>query len=241
MAKHTGLLLSSLVASALVSLAAAPAQAQTHFEWVEEMVTNVTPDTNTWAMPCAITWGDPATGAGYSASTNGACLFTQSLRMADPTITGSLLTFWWGSSNPASNVIHDHIAAENHFEHLDDFALVMPGDVLASKYSASGGDTGYTMIVAYAELSEEMGGVSRYLVQVYDSTRSPHGETDTRWQADQGTHDQGVGTGFLFVDTDATGKIVGHTWSSIPNGTYYPQQDPPLPQQRHLVAGRFVR
>ena len=234
MAKHTGLLLSSLVASALVSLAAAPAQAQTAFEWAEQLVTNVTPEANAWGMPCAITWGDPDSGVGYSAITNGACLFTQSLKKSDPTITNSLLTFWWGSANPASNAIHDYIVAENHFENID-FALVQSGDVLASKYTAAGGDTGYLMIVANSEFVGLVGGAELYLVQVYDSTRSPHGDTDTRWNADQGSHDHGVGVGFLYVDANAAGEIVGHTWSTPINGSYY------TPQQRHLVAGRFVR
>src|SRR5689334_12007353 len=99
MAKHLGLL-SSLVAGAAVTLAASSAQAQTAFSYANELVANVTPEANSWNSPCAITWGDPATGIGYSAVTNGTCLFTLSLKKADPTVTNSLLTFWWGSSSP---------------------------------------------------------------------------------------------------------------------------------------------
>jgi hypothetical protein len=236
MAKHTGLLLSSLVASALVSLAAAPAQAQTAFEWAEQLVTNVTPEANTWGSPCDIVWGNPVSGAGYSAKTNGACLFTQSLKKADPTITNSLLTFWFGSASPDAMKYHDYIAAENKFENITDFALAQPGDVLATKYTSNGVSNGYLMILAHSEYVGESNDVSRYLIQVYDSTRAPHADTDTRWNADMGAHDYGVGTGYLYIDTNPlTGAILAHSWSLTLSGTYYTQE------QRHVVAGRFVR
>jgi len=237
MSKHTGLLLSSAIAGALVTLAAGPAQAQqSAFQYVEELVTNITPEANTWGSPCDIVWGDLASGTGYSAKTNGACLFTQSLKKADPTITNSLLTFWFGSASPDSTKYHDFILAENKFENITDFALAQPGDILASKYLSNNINTGYLMVLAYSEYVGESNGVSRYLIQVYDSTRAPHANTDTRWNGDAGAHDYGVGTGYLYVDTNPmTGEILAHSWSTVLNGTYYTQQ------QRHLAVGRFVR
>jgi hypothetical protein len=237
MAKHIGLL-SSLVAGAAVTLAASSAQAQTALDWAQELVTNITPEANTWGTPCSLVWGDPAAGTGYSANTNGACLFTLSLKKADPTITNSLLTFWWGSANPSSPILHDQIVAENHFTRIQDVALIQPGDLLAVKYTASGNETGYVMIVGNAELAGPgAGGSERYLLEVYDSTRSPHSSVDTRWNADAGAHDWGAGIGYLHLDADpsADGAIVAHTWSTDLNGSYYTQE------QRHLVVGRFVR
>jgi hypothetical protein len=237
MAKRIGLL-SSLVASAVVTLAAPSARAQTAHDCVQELLTNITPATNTWGSPCSITWGDPVTGTGYAANTNGACLYTQCLKRSDPTLTSALLTSWWGSASPSSPVYHDQIVAQNHFTHITDFALAQPGDVLVVKYTASGVDTGYSMILG---LSEPVGwtednSAEIFLAEVYDSTRTPHGYTDTRWYADNGSHDWGVGHSYLYVEVDpVTGEILAHTWSTVLNGSYYTQE------QRHMVLGRFVR
>lgn len=235
MIKHIGLL-SSLVASALVTLAASPAQAQTAGQWASDLAAHITPASNSWGTPCVITWGDPATGAGYSATTNGACLYTLSLKKSDSTITNALIQFWWGSANPSSPTYHDQIVAQNHFTNVTDFALAQPGDLLATKYASSTGNTGYLMILESSDSEGVVNGVERFRIGVIDSTRSPHGEPDSRWNADGGVHDYGVGTAELYVDADATtGEILAHTWSTTANGSYY------LQAERHLVVGRFVR
>ncbi len=235
MSKQIGLL-SSLVASAVVTLAASSAQAQTPLQWAADLADHVAPSANAWGTPCAITWGDAVTGVGYSATTNGACLYTLSLKKSDSSINNALLQFWWGSANPSSPTYHDQIVAQNHFINVTDFRTAQPGDLLVSKYAGSTGNTGYQLILLSSESEGVVNGVERFSVTAVDSTRSPHGETDSRWNADGGVHDYGVGIGSLYVDANAsTGEIVGHTWSTVANGSYYGQAE------RHLVAGRFVR
>lgn len=237
MAKRTALILSSVLASTIVTVAAAPASAQTFRDYAEEIALFTTPADNNWASPCAMDW------VAYTATTNGMCYFTLSLKKSDPTITNPILTQWWGSTNPASPVLHDIIIQDNpavkHFDHITDFATALAGDLLVTKYQSGQSFTGYTMMLAvdpewYATTME---GYDRYLCTVLDSTRTPHGNTDTRWMADAGgAHDWGVGAGEMYVDADpATGEIMRHTWSRDPKGTSYTQD------VRHMVVGLFVR
>jgi hypothetical protein len=237
MAKRTALVISSILAGSLVTVAAAPASAQTFRDWAEDLVLGVTPANNTWGTPCAIDW------AGYTATTNGVCLFTLSLKKSDATITNAVLTSWWGSTNPPSPSLHDKILENNpatrHFEHIDDFSMAEWGDLLVTKYLSGSSYTGYTMILAdYPQWSSTTAeGYDRYLVIVLDSTQTPHWQYDSRWLADAGgVHDRGVGWGELYVDADpATGEIVRHTWSRDPMGTKYDQAT------RNMACGRFVR
>jgi hypothetical protein len=240
MAKRAALVLSSVLASTLVTAAAAPASAQTFLDYAIDIALGVTPADNNWASPCDIDWApDP-----YKATTNGVCYFTLSLKKSDPTITNPILTQWWGSTNPPSPDLHELIVendpAVNHFEHVADFSAALAGDLLVTEYQQGSGNwTGYTMMLGLDPEwhSTTMEGYDRYLCTVLDSTRTPHGNTDTRWLADAGgVHDWGVGIGEMYVDTDPmNGAIVRHTWSRDPKGTSYPQA------VRNMAAGRFIR
>ncbi|MCC6557708.1 MAG: hypothetical protein IT372_32555 [Polyangiaceae bacterium] len=224
---RTGIVLSSILAGSLVTLAAAPARASA-LDAAHEIAYNVAPASNTWGSPCSISW------TGYTANTNGACLFTLSLQHDDPTITTSLISTWWGSNNPSGPVYYSQIVAENHFTNITNVADIEAGDLLAVRYLSGGSYIGYVMIVEFApELIA--GSSTRYLVGIIDATKTPHGSTDSRWQADAGgVHDWGVGYGDIFIDADENGAIAAHTWSTG-TGSYYTQAT------RQMVAGRFVR
>lgn len=73
---------------------------------------------------------------------------------------------------------------------------------------------------------------TQYVVEVIDSSRSGHGPTDTRLRED-GTWQDGVGIGIFRLYADATGTIVGYTWSTYTTSVYYDQTT------RHPVVGRF--
>jgi len=67
---------------------------------------------------------------------------------------------------------------------------------------------------------------------VNDSSESGHGRTDTRRKSD-GTFGSGVGEGIFCLYTNASGEIVGYTWSTFANSDYYDQT------MRNLVVGRL--
>lgn len=72
-------------------------------------------------------------------------------------------------------------------------------------------------------------------VAVIDSSKSPHGEGDTRRRANpDGSDDNGLGRGDLRILTDPSGKIVGYTWSTSPNSRLRSVKERPM------IAGRYL-
>jgi hypothetical protein len=90
-----------------------------------------------------------------------------------------------------------------------------PGDVVAWEYKTAI-SSGHAVIVASVPLSAEEG---TWVVKVYDSTSSPHGE-DTRPQDSRTTvftasgKKSGLGHGMMAFSADpSTGAITGYRWS----------------------------
>ncbi|EYF01989.1 hypothetical protein [Chondromyces apiculatus] len=249
MAKLNGLALSSIVAGALVSLAAstahaAPITSTVHLDLMFDLAASLygvdpAEGRNNWATPseaCAITWSGGS--AQPAALTKGACFFTLALRQADPTVTTTKMWQWWGANNPSSPTYYDAVAAGAKFHNLPTVAEIVPGDLLVAKYTTQGGVlTGYNMVVSTIDVFTVLpNGNTRYILEVIDSTRDPHGEQDSRWNI--GGDIQGVGYGLIFLDANAaTGAIDGHSWSNQGKN----QSDYYTLAQRPLLAGRFDR
>ncbi|AKT38121.1 hypothetical protein [Chondromyces crocatus] len=235
------LTLSTLTAAvALTFSATSQAQPTTptdHLDDLEALVSVLTPANNTWGSPCAIDW------LAGTAVTNGACAFTLSLAHAYPTVTSTVRLQWWGASNPGAPVYYDQIGLEKKFWSITDVLDVLPGDIVATKYAGSGSSTTGTIFVV-AEINHELtlpSGNERYRVDIVDSTSSPHGSSDSRYQAVSSSppvHVQGIGTGEIFLDFDpVSGTYAGHTWSTSTGATYYPNTSGS--GGRQLVVGRF--
>lgn len=81
------------------------------------------------------------------------------------------------------------------------------GDLIAwwHEEHQKGENTGHVMIIAEPPALEQAG---RWRIRVFDSTASPHG-SDTR---PEGT--TGLGSGNVWLDVDASGRILGYRWKS---------------------------
>jgi len=118
-------------------------------------------------------------------------------------------------------------------------ADIQAGDILASAYTQSG-DTGHAMTVKSISLpssttlpvGKTIAGVStvnKYVVAVYDSTKSPHGaynsnpSPDTRYRqiSSVWTKDEGIGSGTIVLYEDATLGIVAWAWNVSPTTDSY--------------------
>jgi hypothetical protein len=223
--------LSSIIGS-LVALAASPALAITPIQAAQDLTNNILPADNAWGTPCSINW------TSYTATTNGACLFSLSLIQANLSYTTQTIKGFWGSTNPGSALFYDKIVAGVHFTNITNIANIASGDLISIKYTST---TGASMMVDVAPVAWSPAtaplqtGTSQWIVGIIDSTTTPHGDTDSRWHADvDGAHDQGVGTGDMRLYTDATGAIVGYTWTLDNGSVYYDQAT------RQLGVGRFV-
>jgi hypothetical protein len=231
-----------------------------HLVSAQELVDNVAdapfvfddPDINRWGTPGTIDW------ANFTATTQGASLFTLSLLHCDTALTPSILRGWWGSSSPTPVRYYEQILAGNRFRQISNIGDVRPGDVLAINYTDRSG-SGHLVIIegSPVELATPIRPLvpdtTQYALPIIDSTSTAHGcatdtpTADTRWVPTDprrpcagGSTDGGAGRGTLRLyatsrDLPDAGAITGHSWSLATGATYHPQSG-----VRPHVIGRLV-
>lgn len=171
-------------------------------------------------------------------------------------VDNSVFTGLFDSTSPNAEKWYNGLAAHNVFVNQDgqfetftvpDVASIQSGDVLAAKYT-SGAATGHVMVVDQMQLvgieqlsPGKIPGLSeavKWEVYVHDSTRTVHGSSDTRYEADlEGEHDEGIGLGLIAVYSHPeTGEIVGWKWRADA-WTMYQATDSEAPKFRPMVAG----
>ncbi len=215
-------------------------------------VAALTPAHNSYAAPSTIWWD--ADGALHAATQCGGYLALLTTATF-PAVTAAVLRSLTGSTAPHSAQWHAAISRAAHTvvrgRHVGlvgraRAADIVPGDILAAAYTTDDVH-GHTMVVGGARLdragvTSSIPGqptVDRWRVEVYDSTSTPHGATDSRWRGDDGAHDQGIGRGEIYVfAATATGTIVGWTWS-LTSTTVFQGTAPTDADYRPLVAGAF--
>lgn len=211
------------------------------------------PEANEYASP-SLVWRDGG-GALHAATVCGG--YVALLASATfPEVTASVLRALTGSPAPHSAQWHAAISraarvavpgGEVTLRARRRIADLGPGDLLAAAYEL--GDVhGHTMVVGgvrldRADVASTIPGlprVDRFRVVVHDSTATPHGPTDSRWQRDRGAHDQGIGRGEIFVfAAPDTGTIVGWTWS-VRSTTTFQGTAPSAPHYRPLAAAALL-
>jgi hypothetical protein len=251
-----------LLASALASVVARPARAgapplpastvslaATATAYEAALV----PDANTYAAPSTV-WRDA--GGRLHASTVCGGYVALLATATFPAVTPSALRALTGSPAPHSGQWHAAIGRSARAPlrggavalrarlGIADLAV---GDILAAAYDV--GDVhGHTMVVGRVRLDRAdvattipgLARADRYRVVVHDSTATPHGPTDSRWQVDRGGHDQGVGRGEIYVfAAPATGALVGWTWS-VTSPTIFQGTSPTAAHYRPLLAATLL-
>lgn len=190
---------------------------------------------NVYGSPSSVWWDSHGTIHAKAQCGGYAALL---LRNTYSSVTTRVLTGLTGSSSPSAKQWNDAIdASATYTSGASSFRLsprasvdvIAPGDILASEYT-SGSSSGHVMIVASITLDSMSVSTSipgeataeRWLVEVHDSTSSPHGSTDTRYHAESsGADDSGIGNGLIYLYADqASGAIVGWTWSTSSSTTY---------------------
>ena len=215
--------------------------------WPESLAKNVLDANNLYSSSDqALSW--PENGVGiYSSRADCAGYVTRSMMKAFG-FTADDFKAWTGSTGPSSARYHDNIVAQNNFQRISVASQVRRGDILASKYiDKTSGGTGHTMIAAgpavlrAAPTEPLVANTRQYELRIIDSTSSPHGATDTRKGTGVDGKDQdgaGLGTMRLYAD-EATGVIVGYTWS-LSSGSKYYTATSPADDRRSLVVGRLT-
>ncbi len=151
------------------------------------------------------------------------------------------LKVWFGAKRPVARRYHDAIAGGK----VKAWARVAvadakPGDVIAIRYAdvEPGDNTGHVMLLNGAPQKQPAapvgidGATAEWHLSIIDSTGSPHGTTDTRYE--KGAKHTGVGRGSFRIYTGSDGEVMGYTWST--------EGKKVQPQSTHsLVIGRLVR
>ncbi|QVL34135.1 C40 family peptidase [Telmatocola sphagniphila] len=150
---------------------------------------------------------------------------------------------WTGSRRPTARRYHDLIdlGQSKNWKKIEKLENLKPGDLIAIKYldAKEGDNTGHVMLVdAKPKLlntpAETIAGAAKqWEVPVIDSTMSPHGKKDSRY--DKNEKHTGVGQGTFRILTDDQGTIVGYTWSLDSSKTIYKQN------VHHMLFGRLER
>ncbi|MDO9106502.1 MAG: hypothetical protein Q7U57_16250 [Methylovulum sp.] len=209
-----------------------------HVLWADDLISHIQPENNDYASnPTFINWAGVNGATKYENRSQCSTFLTHLLKQAYGWDNADFKA-WLGSTSPSASLYHDAIASENGFAMTTNVQNIVVGDVIAIKYPAGMSSTGHVMLVRgmpdeITAIAPIMPNTRQYTVEVYDSSQSGHGADDTRKMADD-TWDTGVGAGVFRLYADAmTGEIVGYTWSTYSNSTYYNQSE------RHLVVGRL--
>ena len=209
-----------LVASVWLALAAVPAAATpAHLLWAEEVAQNVDPANNVYGTsPTYLTWPGVNGATAYTNRTECSSFATRVFKQAYGWSDTDFKT-WFGSSSPTAAKYHDAIVAGNQFVAVPLVSDLQSGDIIAVKYlDGTTTSTGHVMMATgpvspRTATAPYVSGTTQYVVEVIDSSQTGHGPTDTRLRPD-GTWQTGVGIGILRLYADATGTIVGYTWST---------------------------
>ena len=147
---------------------------------------------------------------------------------------------WFDSHQPSARRYHDAIVHERGFREIRLLADVLPGDVLAVKYSNRTDSTGHIMLVSerprrIAPQEPVVAATEQWEVPVIDSSHSGHGPTDTRYRrGSNGKDHDGLGSGVFRIYTDPQGHVAGFSWSVSKASKFV------APDDEHLVIGRLI-
>lgn len=164
----------------------------------------------------------------------------------------SLFTEEW----PEADELFAGILNREKFEVIASIKDAKPGDFLIVDYQSQKKiPTGHSMLISgnpekvasydsqslpfpchpdATQTSPDVPVVWEWHVPIIDSSKGPHGKTDTRFQsAENGEDDDGVGEGVLRLLSDEKGLIAGYTWSTYRSSKLW------LARDRPFVIGRW--
>ncbi|MBH8573578.1 hypothetical protein I8752_11240 [Nostocaceae cyanobacterium CENA369] len=144
---------------------------------------------------------------------------------------------WMDTQRPLAKNYYNSIINQNRFQKIIKLGQIQAGDIIAIKYSEGEDNTGHVLLVVESPTQRLFSkpvvpNTKQWSIKVIDQSRSGHGKTDTRYQADGSFHD-GLGQGVLRLYSNQAQEIVGYTWSTFANSQYYSWNE------RHFAIGRL--
>lgn len=208
--------LASMAAGAVLTLGSADASAYSATNAALEFIL-YSGDANNMAgagVASSITWGDPATGTGYSGDLRAAFFITSVIEHAQDVnagydaYDGADFFELWGTTSPGSNdyftMCDDSVAVgdpdptpdkEYYLRRVTRAQDILAGDILAINQTT--GYSGHTVLVRAApteinpQINPKYAGTKQYAVKIYDATSSNHG---CQWNDPQWADGRWIGT-----------------------------------------------
>lgn len=229
-----------------------------HLATARALLEAITPERNLYsASPSRIVWADDLEGTAENrsvCSSFGALLLTKDYGFDD-----EALTDLFGEAAPEADEWFAAVRDSERFQRIATIGAIQPGDFLVIDYLPGKAiPTGHVMLVDSAPRRIAEHDTARPLpwprpkeradqpltwktpllvewhLTIIDSSRSPHGEGDTRRRANpDGSDDNGLGRGDLRLLTDREGRLLGYTWSISANSRIWSSAERPL------ITGRF--
>jgi hypothetical protein len=209
-----------------------------HLDLGRTLVAALSPENTGYQHKGRVVWKGDFLASQYKAHTDCSGLITSLLERAEsPSFIR--LKMVARDARPRVEDYYSLISRQDSFKRINVLTEVLPGDIIAVKYPPGEKDTGHVMLVdARPALRKKdtkpvVEGTKQWEVTIIDSSKSPHGKSDTR-QNEDGSKRSGVGRGIFRLYSNEHDEPVGHSWSIASSSVF---QDSTT---RPIVIGRPI-
>lgn len=198
-----------------------------HLALAEKMVNEILPENNSYRNGTPTVRFTGVDGATSMYNESDCSSFVTELLKAAYNLTDAQFSAWTGFRRPGPQHYYDDALANKGFAAYSNVNSVESGDLFIIKYTGSQEANGHIVVITapptYLGISSRSSadGLLMYRLPILDVTSSPHGSSDSR----AATHQDGVGTGFMRLYTDADGNLVTYQWNNYSNGIVYSTTD----------------
>jgi len=214
-------------------------QPTTLLYWARKLQQNINPQNTAYQhKDNVISWGDSGSPAQCFADCSG---FINALMAKTYNWKEDDFRAEWGHKRMFAYHYYNAILSGNHFRQVKNINDIQPGDIIALQYadrSEHEDNTGHVMLVVASPRPHRPSKVIepntlQYEVEIIDCSKSPHGKSDSRYNANGGEY-SGLGRGYFRLYTDERGNVTGYSWSTgNPKEGFNPFENP-------VVVGRFI-
>ncbi|MGZ3763330.1 MAG: hypothetical protein ACXVA2_01650 [Mucilaginibacter sp.] len=194
-------------------------QPNTLLYWAQKLQQNITPQNTAYKhKDNIVSWGDDSNPLQCYSDCSGFinALIAKTFNWKEDDFKAA-----WGHKRMFAYHYYNAFVSGNHFQQIKNISNLRPGDLIALQYadrSEHEDNTGHVMLIISSprlrrpsKLIEP--NTLQYEIEIIDCSKSPHGKSDTRFNAD-GSEYSGLGKGIFRLYTDEQGNITGYSWST---------------------------
>ena len=204
-----------------------------HLQLARMLVAEIAPGDTSYRHKNGVVWKNAQPSSHYEAHTDCSGFINALLEKAESPAINYLMKTASRRYPPRAKEYAALITSQEGFQSIPILSDVAPGDIIAIKYPADRKDTGHVMLIDSIPVLRNkptkpiVHGTQQWEVTVLDSTKSPHGSSDSRINPD-GSKRNGVGRGSIRIYTDEHNKPLGYSWSSSATSVFHASALTPL-------------